>query len=112
MHPRYIILVLMAFLTLLVDVAIADVAHHHDSLSEKAIKTSAVTMKSDSIIECNTLVAANDLRSGNITPLQTEQIDKTDGWAIVMENFRYFYLSHHYITYWCLDQNCHIFKSR
>ncbi|MEI3528848.1 MAG: hypothetical protein V8Q28_03455 [Alistipes sp.] len=90
MHHRYIILVLMAFLTLLVDVAIADVAHHHDSLSEKAMKTSAVTMKSDSIIECNTLIVANDLRSGDITPLQTEQIDKTDGWPLSWKIFATF----------------------
>lgn len=89
MHHRYNILVLLAILTLLADAAIADVAHR-DSLSEKAVITSDVAMKSDSIIECNTLVVANDLRSGDITPSQTELIDKTDGWLLSWKIFATF----------------------
>lgn len=73
------------------DAATADVVRS-DSLSEKNLKTSAVAMKSDSIIEDNTLVIANEVKSGDATPSQTEQIDKTDDWSLSWKIFATFFI--------------------
>lgn len=87
---RPIFLALLAILTIPADAATADVVRC-DSLTEKNLKTSAVAMKSDSIIEDNTLVIANEVKSGDATPSQTEQIDKTDDWSLSWKIFATFF---------------------
>lgn len=72
---RPIFLALLAILTIPADAATADVVRC-DSLTEKNLKTSAVAMKSDSIIEDNTLVIANEVKSGDATRRKRSRLTK------------------------------------
>lgn len=79
---RYIVLVLLAILTVsIVDAATVDsVSVHRDSLSEKAEKTLFVAMGTNSIIEDN-LVVENGMKSESAIQLQMGQNDaESDSW--------------------------------
>ncbi len=78
---RHIFLVLLAILTAPVYAVTAD-SIRQDSLTERVSRTLAVAMKSDSTIEKSPSVITNEVRSGDATSSQTEQVDKTDEWSL------------------------------
>ena len=78
---RHIFLVLLAILTAPVYAVTAD-SIRQDSLTERVSRTLAVAMNSDSTIETSTSVITNEVRSGDATSSQTEQVDKTDEWSL------------------------------
>lgn len=87
---RHSFLVLLAILTVPVYAVTTD-GIRQDSLLEGASQTLAVAMESDSTIEKSTSDIANEVRSGDATPSQTEQIDKTDDWSLSWKIFATFF---------------------
>ena len=86
---RHIFLVLLAILTVPVYAVTTD-SIRQDSLTERVSQTLAVAMESDSAIENSTSFIANEVRSGDATPSQTEQVDKTNGWSLSWKIFATF----------------------
>lgn len=73
---RHSFLVLLAILTVPVYAAVTTDSIRQDSLFERVSQILAVAMESDSVIENNSPLIVNEVRSGDATPSQTEQVDK------------------------------------
>ena len=84
---RHSFLVLLAILTVPVYAAVTTDSIRQDSLFERVSQILAVAMESDSVIENNSPLIVNEVRSGDATPSQTEQVDKTDEWSLLGKYF-------------------------